>query len=64
MNDQVITVLEAKASSLAEKANECCYRSDGYEEEMQQEILLALRAAYELGYSTKEQEQLTQESKR
>lgn len=35
------------ARRLAEKANECCHRSDGYEEDMQAAILAALLAASE-----------------
>jgi hypothetical protein len=35
--------LEDIARELAEKANECCCRSDGYEEKMRDAILFALR---------------------
>lgn len=35
----------AMARTLAEKANECCYRSDGYEEDMAKAIAEAIRIA-------------------
>ena len=43
---------EKCAKALAEKANECCYRSDGYEEELEKLILAALETAYEDGRLT------------
>jgi len=40
--------LEKLADEIAEKANECCYRSDGYEEEIRLVVLKALEKAVNL----------------
>lgn len=39
--------IEERAEALASKANECCYRSDGYEDDMKATILEHLRAVVE-----------------
>lgn len=43
--------LKGWAQQLAEKANECCYRSDGYEAALENDILDGLLAAYRKGRS-------------
>lgn len=40
-----MTDIKKTAAELAAKANRCCYRSDGYEEDMKAAILEALNAA-------------------
>jgi hypothetical protein len=42
MNQQEI---DRKAAAIAAKANECCYRSDGYEEELREMITAAINEA-------------------
>lgn len=41
--------IDKVAKELAAKANECCHRSDGYEEEMEALIKQALLAAFYYG---------------
>lgn len=38
------------AKQLAAKANACCFRSDGYEEDIEVAILIALKLAYQAGH--------------
>lgn len=42
---------EARAKAIAEQANKCCTRSDGYEEAIYALALEHLQAAYRAGYA-------------
>lgn len=40
-----IDTAQQRAEAIASKANECCYRMDGYEEEIEAMVLAALQQA-------------------
>jgi hypothetical protein len=44
-------LIEAWSKEVAERANRCCHRSDGYEEQVESLVLAKLQAAMQYAYA-------------
>lgn len=54
----MIMTLEERAKHIAEEANGCCYRSDGWEEHIYKLTLVQLQEAFEEGKQTTDRKEL------